>query len=98
MGRTNKILYGQDTPGLEKDSGNALLSHFGFNIKGIKGKRGPKFPVNNEGRTYKTVNPRKPIKMTSNEVISEAVVVLMYKYYGEYWNTKIVEEVPCKYD
>ena len=51
MGRTNKISDGWDNPGSEKYAVNALLSHLGFNSTGIKGEKGPNFPVNKSGRT-----------------------------------------------
>ena len=56
MGRTNKISDGRDNPGSAKDAVNALLSHLGFNSTGIKGEKGPKFPVNKSRRTYKTLH------------------------------------------
>ena len=98
MGRTNKIADGKDTPGLTKDAGNALLSHFGFKIKGGKGDKVPKFPVKESGRPCKIVHPGRPRNMDSNELSSEAVVVLPYKDDGKEGSTKIVYAVPCEDD
>ena len=43
MGRMNKIVDDQDTPGPAKDAVNALLLYSGFKSTGRKGNKGKKF-------------------------------------------------------
>ena len=97
MGIMNEIIDGQDAPGSMKDAGNALLSHFEFNITGMKGKKGPEFPLKKAGMHYKKVHQVRPREMAENELSREAVVVFPLGDDVNQGNTKIVEEVRYEY-
>ena len=66
-----------------KDTGNAVLSNFGFKTTGSKGNKVPKFPVNNSGRTCNPLHPVRQLNMSEKEAISELVVVIPYKSDGK---------------
>ena len=98
MGGTDKIIDVQDNPGSEKDAGNDLLLHFGFNSTGRKGKKGLKFPVKKSVSPHKIFHTGRTIKMAKNELFSESVVVFPYKDDRKEGNIYIMEIFRCEYD